>query len=87
MPSTTLNVRGIKLRTQTQRRYVVVMTRTEDTVVRDSLDQLVTYLKFAYVEKRSDNIDTARKAQRSAYNHRGPSCVVIVFDTTTGEEV
>ena len=83
--TSTFTVRGMKLRTRTQRRYVVVFVRPE-TVQRDYRGSLYTYEKTAVVEYRTDSFERARSyvARRGS---GGDSAFRVVVDTTTGEEV
>lgn len=74
-------VNGFKIRTRTQRRYVVVATRAMPFT-----NERGTYVAFAEVVKRTDNIETARKEE----NRRGVTdtrCYAVVVDTTTGRQV
>lgn len=73
-------VRGIRVTTRTPRRYAVVAVRPEPYTTDQG-----TYVAFAEVEKRTDNIATARTAVRRAY--RGMGVFRVVVDLTTGEEV
>jgi len=91
MPAFT--VRGVKVRTASQRRFVVVACRPADVpemrqtgrVVDGEIEYAPTgHTLRAYTEivKRSDSVATARKACRYV---TGGWCVVV--DTVTGLEV
>ena len=79
----TLNVRGMKVRTRTLRRYVVVAVR--DRVVQEEYagGGLYTYEPYVRVVKRTDSLAYARKFG----GYLGTGLVHVVVDTTTGEEV
>lgn len=79
--SITFEVRGQKVRTSTQRRYVVIAVRSEPVHVAGE----GTYVAFARIEKRSDNIETARKA--AAKHPRFVGGETVVMDTATGWEI
>lgn len=70
-----IDVRGQKLRTQTQRRYVVVRVRPAAS----------EGAAFARVVKRSDNLETARRVERGYCPSLG--AVTVVVDLRTGQEV
>lgn len=76
----TLTVRGMKVRTRTTRRYVLVAARPEPYT--DSEGR--TYPPFIEVEKRSDSLATVA-AWRKRYGWSASTSRVIV-DLTTGEE-
>lgn len=79
-----LTVRGMKVTTRTPRRYAVVVVRPHDVYTNDGI-----YVRFAEVQKRTDNITTARTAERRYNFNRDPYMGVfaVVIDLTTGEEV
>lgn len=79
----TFEVHGHKVRTRTQRRYVIVTVRPEP--VRTDKDDV--YVAFARVDKRTDNVVTAKDYARRWANSLGPGCLLVVVDTTTGKEV
>jgi hypothetical protein len=87
MATVTLNVRGIKLRTQTQRRFVAVMVRPEDTLVDHADGSTSVYVKCAYVQKRSDNLEVIETYIRRQRLDMSTGLRWCVFDTTTGEEL
>lgn len=76
----TFTVRGHKLRTRTNRRFVVVAVRPEPVTT-----DAGTYVAFADIRKRTDNIDTARTVARR-YGFP-PGAFAVVVDLTTGEEI
>ena len=57
----------------------------EAEAARPAEGRISCYVAFADIVKRSDSIDTARKA--ASRHERGPGCIVVVVDTVTGEEV
>lgn len=86
----TFTVRGVKVRTSSQRRYVVVAARAADSVVSRWDYRVEGYVDeavkaFTEIVRRSDSIDAARAAVRK-YGRVSGGFVVIV-DTVTGEEV
>src|SRR4249920_1258430 len=117
MPSRSFTVRGHKIRTQSQRRFVVVAVREESItvevwrgfengqVVRSSMSRSTaewwlgqdvarsisptneTYVAFAEIIKRSDSYATATRVKESQVGKHGPGTMVVVIDTTTGEEI
>jgi len=81
--STTFTVRGHKVRSQSQRRYIVVAVRPEPVPTANGY-----YVAFARIERRSDNLATARKAARHYdFNLAGNGSFAVVVDSATGEEV
>lgn len=77
----TFHVRGIRCRTRSPRRYAVVYVRPEATEFDGN-----TYQPYARVEKRTDNLATARReCRRFGYSPSGAFQVIV--DTTTGEEI
>jgi hypothetical protein len=76
-----LTVRGIPVKTRTERRYAVVAVRPEP-VAHPAGGTLVA---FAEVKKRTDSLETARVTVRRAERFRGGFFVVI--DLETGAEV
>lgn len=80
MTASTITVRGHKVSNRSRRRYITVHVRPEPQVTAEG-----TYVAFAHVTKRSDNVETARKAARRHGISRGAFGVVV--DTTTGEEI
>jgi len=85
----TFTARGIKFRTATTRRFIVIAVRTEDSTFegRDCWGEPVTRTIKAGVEiiKRSDSIATARTHRDRTGRIAGAA--VVVFDTAHGEEV
>ncbi len=88
----TLTVRGRKVSNRSNRRWIVVAVRAEDVTIRaeDEAHRIFgravgTYVAFAEVIARSDSIATARK--RAERYGRSVGTVVVVVDSTTGEEV
>lgn len=79
----TFNIRGQKVRSASQRRYIVVVVRPTAVTVAATGE---TYVPFARVHKRSDSVETARR-EANRYGRPGPGCSVVVVDTATGEEV
>lgn len=91
--TTTINARGIKIRSRSQRRFVAVAVRPEDiTITADSDAHRIfgravgTYVAFAEIIGRSDSLDTARRRARNSSSY-GVGVARIVIDTATGEEV
>lgn len=88
-------VRGHKMQTASQRRFVVVHVRAEDiTVTADSEAHRIfqrpvgTFVAFADIVKRTDSIATARTfAQRQRQRHVGVGVKTVIVDTVTGQEV
>jgi hypothetical protein len=86
----TFYVKGVKMRTSSQRRYVVVAGREHAAEGRQWDYRTESYVPrhFAAIApsivRRSDSFEVARKAA-SAQRVAGGYAVVI--DTTTGEEV
>ncbi len=78
----TLTVRGMKVRSRSNRRYVVVFVRTEPYTDREGF----TYQPKIEIERRSDNIETLRK-HVSRSGRGGHTFHRVIVDTTTGEEV
>jgi hypothetical protein len=76
----TFTVRGHKVRTSTNRRYVAVAVRPEPVTTEKG-----TFVAFARVEKRSDNLATLNRAARN--NGYATGAFMVVVDTTTGLEV
>ena len=76
----TITVRGHKVSNKTNRAYVVVAVRPEPITTERG-----TYVAFARIEKRTDNIDTARGCVRRYGRQNGAFCVVV--RSATGEEV
>lgn len=87
MAARTIDVRGHRIRTATQRRYVVVAVRTADVNVSlaHAPGRVETYYAFASIIRRSDSLSTARTAARRYGRVVGSFAVVV--DLTTGEEV
>lgn len=91
--ATTLQVRGHKVRTATQRRYVVVVVAPRDRTFQTKqfadgqfVDATVTVPANARIHKRSDSIETARKLARN-YGVYSTGEFAVVVDTITGEEI
>lgn len=83
MQTQSFTIRGMKIRSRTPRRFLVVAVRPEPVTTEGG-----TYLAFATIEKRTDSITTARTFVRWMCNRgRGIGVAVVVIDTTTGEEV
>lgn len=78
--TTNFTVRGHKIRTSTNRRYVAVAVRPEPVTTDKG-----TFVAFADIRKRSDNLDTIRRECRKYGFATGAFMVAV--DTTTGEEV
>ena len=78
--TSTFTVRGFKLRTRSNRRYVAVAVRPAPVTTESG-----TYVAFADVRKRSDNLDTLRRFQRSYGWETG--AYVVIIDTVSGEEI
>lgn len=74
-------IKGFKITTRTPRRYAVVVMREEAVV-----NHLGTYMAFARVEKRTDNLVTARRAAQAACNFTVKISAYVV-DLTTGEAI
>ncbi len=87
----TFTIRGQKVRTQSQRRYVVVACRPADFPGKrwDYINgDYVPYAFTAFkpeILKRSDSLATAVAAQHK-YGHLAGGWVAVI-DTVTGEEV
>lgn len=87
----TFTVRGVKVRTASQRRFVVVACRPEDFLGRRWNGAENGYVPAAFtafapvIVRRSDSFETARAA--AAKYGFVPGGFVTVVDTTTGEEV
>lgn len=86
----TFTIHGMKIRSASQRRYIVVAGRhTEIAGTRwDHRHEMYvpeTFKAFIETVKRSDNYETAKREQRK-YG-RVSYGFVAVIDTTTGEEV
>lgn len=98
MPSTTITVRGFKVRSASQRRYIVIVVRPEGYDFHTQRyapetgsfePQTIRIKAGAFVCKRSDSIETARKHARD-HNDYGVSrarSFAVVVDSTTGQEV
>ena len=67
----TYSVRGVKVRTGSARRYVVVTIRLTDRTVS--------------IERRSDSLETVRTFARGC--GYSPGSAVVILDTHTGQEV
>lgn len=81
MPSSrTLSVRGHRVTTRTDRRWIVVAVRPKAVVYDD-----YTYPAFVRVLKRTDSIDTARAEQRKF--GFPPGSFAVIMDKATGKEV
>ena len=88
--SSTFTVRGQKVRSQSNRRFIVVAVRPEAITNENG-----TYVAFARIVKRSDNVDTARtSARRWTADHRAAARrygsaddFAVVVDSTTGQEI
>lgn len=78
--TSTITVRGHKIRTRSNRRYVAVAVRPEPVTTPDGI-----YVAFATILMRSDNLATAKTKAR-LYGFP-PGAFAVVVDTTTGEEV
>lgn len=81
--TSTITVRGRKIRSRSNRRYIAVAIRPED-VPAPGWESGV-YAAFATIIRRSDSIGPVRKAASDYGFHHGAYAVVV--DTTTGEEV
>lgn len=77
----TFTVRGHKVRSASQRRYIVVAVRPEPYVSEHS----GTHATFTRIIKRSDNLATANKAVEKYGCLFGAFAVII--DSVTGEEI
>lgn len=84
----TIKMHGMTLRTRTPRRYVVVTVRPEPITVVERRFSYAnnewttgpsTYVPYLAVEKRTDNLQTARKAAAKA--DHGPGSYAVVVDT------
>jgi hypothetical protein len=87
----TFQIRGVRVRTASARRFIVVAYRATD-VTGDRWDyrvqDLVPEVYRAFpptIIRRSDNYETARKARDKYGQPKGGWCVVV--DSVTGEEV
>lgn len=76
-----LIVRGQRVSNRSQRRYLAVAVRPKPVQTDEG-----TYVAFADIRKRSDNLATVRADQRR-YGYQAHGCFVVVVDTETGEEV
>lgn len=74
-------VRGHEIRTATKRRFIAVVVRPTAFEAPEG-----TYIAFAEVRKRSDNLATLRTFARR-YGVSGTGVRVVLIDTATGEEV
>jgi hypothetical protein len=91
--SATFTVRGHKIRTASQRRYIVAIVQPRERTVTVAqwngeamVPAQVVVPAGARIHKRSDSIATARQhAQRYGYQTGGSFAVVV--DTATGSEV
>lgn len=83
-PTHNFNVRGIPVRTRTPRRFAVIAVRPEPFTNENG-----TYVAFAEVSRRTDNLETARAAKRRMLDngYRMLGMTVVVVDLTTGEEL
>lgn len=80
MPNT-FNILGRKVRSSSQRRYIVIAVRA---MPYDNVNG-TTYHPFHHFVKRSDNLITARKAKQQYGSVLGG--VVVIMDSITGQEV
>lgn len=96
MTTKTITVRGHRIRSASQRRFIVVAVRPEDITIRpeDEAARIFgrepgTYVAFARIEKRSDSAATAHahKARFERARAGGIGVHFVVVDTVTGEEV
>ncbi len=81
----TFTVRGHKIRTQSHFRYQLVSVRENAVRTEDG-----TYVAFAHIFGRTDSLTSAReRAAKVRDRNRGtsPGVVVVIVDSTTGEEV
>lgn len=80
----TFTVRGHKIRSQSNRRYLVIAVRPAPVPLAGTAGKGM-YVAFARVEKRTDNIKTARAAIRK-YGHANGAFAVVI-DAATGAEI
>ena len=96
--STTLNVRGFKLRTGSYRRFIVAVVTPEertyqctrwDSESKQMVPSSVTVEPGAYIHKRSDSLTTTARQHRSRYNaaRRTGASIAVIIDRITGEEI
>jgi hypothetical protein len=79
----TFNIRGAKVRTASQRRYVVVIVRPEAVNDPAFAEPLAP---FTAIYKRSDRLLTVRDYVRQ-YGRPATGAFIAIVDTVTGEEV
>lgn len=77
----TFTVNGFTLRTRTPRRFALITTRATPVTTENG-----TYIAYATVTKRTDNLQTARTAQRR-YGRDFLGNYQVIIDLTTGEAV
>lgn len=94
MPSKTFTVRGHKVRSQSQRRFIVFAVRPEPITIRpeDEAARIFgrtpgTYPAFVETVRRSDSIARAERIRQSQVGKWGVGTAVVIVDSTTGEEV
>ena len=80
MKPATITVRGHRVSNRSNRRWLAVAVRPEAVVTERG-----TYVPFAEVRKRSDNLGTVRREARR-YGWANGAFMVVV-DSLTGEEV
>lgn len=88
----TFTVRGQKLRCASLRRFILVSVRPEPihymSRFPDGRPKPSVYVAFAHIERRSDSVETLRKERsRRGVNYHGMGVLLVIIDTTTGEEV
>lgn len=93
MPTTTFTVRGHKVRSASQRRYIVVIVQPRDreAFVQERrngewVTEPITVPAGARVHKRSNSVATAHQ-HASRYGFPTGGNFAVVIDTVTGEEV